>query len=93
MCAKCGSRRDTLSEGMNLKHLFLWAFFIWGCAGAVWLFPKKYRLMKRVGFVNNDELIRLAKDGDAEALQLQKYSKIFIVVGISLLAPLYVISR
>lgn len=78
---------------MNLKHVFLWAFFIWGGAGVAWLFPKKYKLMKRVGFLSNDEIIRIAKDGDDEAQRLHKYTKIFMIVGVVFLLPLYVISR
>lgn len=86
------AERHLYVEHMNLKQVFLWAFLIWVCIGAVWLFPMKYKLLKRVGPVANEELIRLAKEGDEDAQRLHKYSKIFIVVGIAVLLPLYLIS-
>lgn len=78
---------------VNLNQLFLWAFLVWVGVGLVWLLPKKIRLMKRVGILNNDELIRLAKNGDLGVQQLKRQTTIFIVIGIIVLVPLRILSK
>lgn len=78
---------------VNFNVLFLWAFFVWVGAAVVWLLPKKFKLMKRVGMLSNEELYQLAKNGDDEALRLKKHTTIFLVVGAIVLVPLRILSK
>ena len=66
-------------------------FFAWVLIGAVWVLPKKLALLRRLGpNVTNDQIIRLAKEGDPEAQRLRKLTWRFVVLGL-LLAALFVL--
>lgn len=78
---------------VSLNQIFLWAFSVWVVTGLLWLMPKKLKLMKRVGILNNHELNVLAKNGDIEARRLKRQTTVFVIVGIAVLVPLRILSR
>ncbi len=76
----------------GLRNLYIYAFLIWFFIGLAFILPKKIKLLKRVGNVGNGDLIRLAKNGDTEAVALRRVTWIFVVVGILILVPLRIFS-
>lgn len=59
----------------------------WLFVGLFWLLPKKLALLRRVGNVSNDELIRMAEGGDAEAKKLRALGKWYLSIGFVLIVP------
>lgn len=78
---------------INFNNLFLWSFFAWVAIGIAWLLPKKVKLIKRIGFVSNAEIIKLAQRGDSEAKRLKRLTTIYIIVGLLVLIPLKLLSK
>jgi len=77
----------------TVNLIFISTFFIWIAIGLLWLLPKKIRLMKRVGWISNADVIKLANGGDKEASALKKQSTIYIAIGIVVLVPLIMVSK
>jgi len=77
---------------VTFGNLFLSAGAIWIVLGLVWLLPKKIRLMKRVGWLSNQEIIQLAKNGDIEAQKLRKLGHIYLGIGLAVLVPLQLLA-
>jgi hypothetical protein len=66
---------------MNI--LIVCSLIIWIAIGIFWLFPKKTKLLRKHGFdKTNDFFINLAKNGDLDAKNLLKSTKIFVALGI-----------
>ena len=76
---------DLMKQALGYLFVATWVALI--VAGLVWLLPLKRSLLKRVGNLTNDELIRLAKSGDIEAQRLRKRTWWFIGVALALLFP------
>lgn len=72
---------------MTLSSLFVLSLFAWVFIGVAWLFPKKLKLMKRLGHLTTDEIIQLGKAGDIEVQSLRKKTWWWIGVGLVLLLP------
>ena len=77
---------------MNVGILFLVCYGVWLAAGLVLLLPLKVALLRSEGSLTNDQLIQLAKRGNAQARQLRSRTWWFIGVGIALLLPLSALS-
>ena len=77
---------------MKLGSLVAICYGVWLVAGLVWLLPLKIALVRRVGNVTNDQLVSLAKRGDAEAQRLRRRTWWFIGVGLALLLPLSILN-
>lgn len=72
---------------MTLPHFFIATLIGWVGVGLFWLFPQKLALLRRVGKVTNDELIRLANAGDSDVRIFRKRSFLWIFIGLLLLLP------
>lgn len=72
---------------MTLKSFFFLSMFVWVAVGAIWLLPMKLKLLRRVGNLNNDQIIQLAKAGDAEAQSLRRKGWWYLGIGLALLLP------
>jgi hypothetical protein len=72
---------------MTLQSLFFFSFAVWLAIGAAWLFPKKLRLMKRLGHLTSGEIIQLGKAGDEEVQSLRKWTWWWLGVGWVVLLP------
>ena len=70
-----------------LSYILIGTFLCWLVIGLFWLLPKKVALLRRVGNVTNDELIRMAKAGDSEAMKLRTSGKWYLGIGLALLVP------
>jgi hypothetical protein len=65
------------------------ALAAWIIGGFIWLFPKKLRLIRRVGYgVTNAQLNELAKRGDVEARRLKKLGIGYMALGLLILLVL-----
>lgn len=72
---------------MTLSSLFVLSLVAWVLVGVAWLFPKKLKLMKRLGHLTADEIIQLGKAGDIEVQSLRKKSWWWMGAGMVLLLP------
>ncbi len=70
-----------------LSYIFIGTILCWLFVGLFWLLPKKLVLLRRVGNVTNNELIRIAKAGDSEAMRLRTLGKWYVAIGLALLIP------
>lgn len=68
-------------------YLFVLTLILWVLVGSVWLLPRKFRLMRRLGHLTPQEIIQRGKDGDAEAKILHRDSNRFVIAGLVLLLP------
>jgi hypothetical protein len=76
---------------MTLRSIFLVSFAVWLVIGAVWLFPKKLKLLKRLGHLTSDEIIQLGKAGDVEVQSLRKRTWWWLGIGLVVLLPQQVV--
>lgn len=61
--------------------VFLYLIFI--IIGFSWLFPRKLKILKKLGrSATNDELVKMAKNGNGEISKLIKDTKLFIVFAL-----------
>jgi hypothetical protein len=72
---------------MTLSSLFVLSLVTWVLIGVAWLFPKKLKLMKRLGHLTADEIIQLGKAGDIEVQNLRKRTWWWIGMGLAVLLP------
>lgn len=80
-----------MMRSLGIGNLYIYAFLIWFLIGLAILLPRKIKLIKRVGNLSNGDLIRLAKNGDAEARELRRLTWIFVGLGVLILLPLRIL--
>ncbi len=69
--------------------LFLGTLGLWIVGGLLWLFPRKLRLLRRLGSSSDYYRIRdLAKNGDRECQLLLRDSKRYMFLGLGMLLPI-----
>ena len=73
---------------MSIGNFTALALFAWVAWGALWLYPKKRALLRRLGDLNNDELAKRAEGVDVEAMHLRTKTRWYLGVGLAVLLPL-----
>jgi hypothetical protein len=60
------------------------SYVAWVVWGVLWLFRRKLNLLRRYPGDTNDDLIRAAKAGDAEAQYIRRNTWVFVAAGLVL---------
>ena len=68
-------------------YLFALTLLLWILVGSVWVLPRKFRLMRRLGHLTPQEIMKRGEEGDAEAKILHRDSNRFMIAGLILLPP------
>lgn len=76
---------------MTLETTFFVSLALWIAGGAVWLLPKKLKLMQRLGHLTADEIIQLGKAGDVEVQSLRNRGWWWFGIGLAVLLPQFVV--
>lgn len=70
---------------MKSSYFLAIALLCWVLYGVLFIFPRKRKLLKRLGLdKTNDDLIRAAAQGDAEAAKLHRDSVVYVAVGVAI---------
>jgi hypothetical protein len=77
---------------MEIKTAFLVCYGVWLVAALAFVLPLKMALLRKRGSLTNDQLIALAKAGDADAQRLRRRTWWFFGISVALLLPLSILS-